>query len=88
MKVKVLYNTKGKVLSYWNAESDVDLSGNLYLEVEIPDNKNIDYIDLSGDEPVPVYKNKGQSEAEKLQALEAKVELIALMADIELPEEE
>lgn len=86
-KVKCLYNNNGCILACWNAESSIDLSGNLYIEVEIPDGKNIDYIDVSGDEPIPLFKDKEPSEIEKLQALEAKVELIALMSDIKLPEE-
>ena len=58
------------------------------LEVEIPDGKNIDYIDVSGDEPTPVFKDVPKTQSEDIAEIKSQIEWIALMADIELPEEE
>ena len=55
MTSKVLYNTKGDVIMWWSGESTIDLSGNLYTEVEIPDGKILEKIDITGDEPIPVF---------------------------------
>lgn len=88
MKNKVLYNKKGDVIMWWAGENEIDLSGNLYIEVEIPDGKNIDYIDVSGDEPTPVFKDVPKTQSEDIAEIKSQIEWIALMADIELPEEE
>lgn len=88
MKTKVLYNTNGNVLAWWSGDSNIDLSGNLFVEIEIPQDKVIESIDLSSGEPVPVFKDNEPSETEKIQTLEARIEWIALMTDTDLPEEE
>lgn len=87
MKVNVLYNTSGKVIAYWGENSGIDLSGNLNLLVDIPDGKCIDYIDVSGDEPTPVFKDVPKTQQDELEELKAQVTLLALMTDIELPSE-
>lgn len=87
-KVKCLYNNKGDMIALWSADSSIDLSGNLYVEVEVPEGKNIDYIDVSGDEPTPVFKDTPKSQSEDIAEIKSQIEWIALMSDIELPEEE
>ena len=58
MLTKVLYNNKGQVLATWSGNTDIDLSGNLHMQVDIPNGCILERVDTSTGKPIPIYASQ------------------------------
>ena len=75
MLSRILYNNQGTVLMIWG-DISTDLSGNQYVDVEVPEGKYVSRVDLSGDTPVPVFEDLPKNQVEN-EIVEIKQQLIA-----------
>ena len=73
MKTLIIFDNTGRI--YYMASGDViEPRGLPFLWVEVPDNKVISGVDVSGEEPVAILEDKPQTEAEALAQRIAELE--------------
>lgn len=79
MHTLVIYDTTGYIIyqAYGNVREPIGVP---FLWVEVPTNKRLISLDVSGEEPMPIYQDLPKSEVERLheENLEIKLALAEL----------
>lgn len=82
MEMIVIYDEVGHI--YYCAGGDItEPQGLPFIKVTVPDGKILVSVDVSGDEPTPVFQDSPKSEYEqKLEQLQSQLDYLALMTDV------